>query len=65
MSDHKFKKGQWVRYAPQGEREIIYTVMQTVPSEAGECWYRIKAADEPHERVVMETELRDASHPEN
>jgi hypothetical protein len=31
----------------------------------GEHKYRIKAADEPHERVVTEAELRDASHLEN
>jgi hypothetical protein len=35
-----------------------------LPAEGGERWYRIKAADEPHERVVKEIELRDTSNPE-
>jgi hypothetical protein len=62
MSEHKFKVGQWVSYAPPGERRIIYTVAQRLPSDGGEPRYRIKAADEPHERVVGEAELRDASN---
>jgi hypothetical protein len=53
-----------VSYAPLRERRVVHTVVQQLPSETGECRYRIKAAEEPHERVVMETELRDASHPE-
>jgi hypothetical protein len=60
VSEHKFKIGQWVSYAPPGERRIVYTIVQKFPSESGECRYRIKAADEPHERVVREAELRDA-----
>jgi hypothetical protein len=65
MSEPKFKIGQWVTYGPLGQRKIIYTILQRLPSESGECRYRIKAADEPHERVVTEAELRDASHLEN
>jgi hypothetical protein len=65
VADHKFRVGQWVSYAPPGERRIIYTVVQVVPAEGDKRRYRIKAADEPHERVVEEIELRDASNPEN
>jgi hypothetical protein len=66
MSEPKFKIGQWVTYGPPGQRKIIYTVLQKLPSEGGgEHRYRIKAADEPHERIVTEAELRDASHLEN
>ena len=65
MNEHQFKIGQWVTYGPPGQRKIIYTILQRLPSDSGECRYRIKAADEPHERVVMEAELRDASHLEN
>jgi hypothetical protein len=66
LSEHKFKIGQWVSYGPPGQRKIVYTIVQTLPSESGgERRYRIKAADEPHERVVTEAELRDASHLDN
>jgi hypothetical protein len=65
VSEHKFKIGQWVSYASPGERRIVYTIVQKLPSESGECRYRIKAANEPHERVVEEVQLRDASHLEN
>jgi hypothetical protein len=58
--EHKFKIGQWVSYAPRGERRIVYTIVQKLPSEGGECRYRIKSADEPCERVAREAEIRDA-----
>jgi hypothetical protein len=48
------------------EMKIVYTILQKLPSESGgEPTYRIKAADEPHDRIVTEAELRDASHLEN
>jgi hypothetical protein len=63
MSEHRFKIGQWVSCAPPGERRIVYTILQKLPSEGGgERRYRIRAAGEPYERVVTEAELRDASH---
>jgi hypothetical protein len=63
MSENKFKIGQWVSYGPPGQRRIVYTIVQKLPSESGrEHRYRIKAADELHERVVTEAELIDASH---
>jgi hypothetical protein len=65
-SEHKFKIGQCVSYGPPGQRRIVYTILQKLPSEdGGEHRYRIKAADEPHERVVTEADLRDASRLEN
>jgi hypothetical protein len=60
VSEHKFKIGQWVSYAAPGERRTIYTVTQLLPPEGGGRRYRIKSVDEPHERVVRETEIRDA-----
>jgi hypothetical protein len=65
VSEPKFKIGQWVTYGPPGQRKIVSTILQKLLSESGECRYRIKAAAEPHERVVTEAELRDASHLEN
>jgi hypothetical protein len=40
-------------------------IVQLLPPEDGERRYRVKAAGEPHERVVREAEIRDASHLEN
>jgi hypothetical protein len=65
MSEHKFKIGQWVSYGPPGQSKIIYTVLQRLPAEGDERRYRIKATDEPHERIVSEADLRDASHLED
>jgi len=66
MNEHKFKIGQLVSYGPPGERRAVYTILQRLPSESGrEPRYRIKATGEPHQRIVTEAELRDASHLEN
>ncbi|HEY6996182.1 MAG TPA: hypothetical protein VH397_20980 [Xanthobacteraceae bacterium] len=61
MSDHKFKVGQSVLYTSgpfgRGPANGIYKVTQLLPSEGDDCQYRIKSSDEPHERVVKESEL--------
>jgi hypothetical protein len=41
---------------PAGGRGI-YKATQLLPAVGDECQYRIKNADEAHERVVKETEL--------
>jgi hypothetical protein len=55
---HKFRLGQSVRYfgAPFGARagDLEFTIVGFLP----EASYRIKAADEPNERVARECELR-------
>ena len=59
-SDHKFKVGQTVHYAPGpfgGARPGDVKVIQHLPSEDGEQRYRVKSADEPFDRVVKENEL--------
>jgi hypothetical protein len=56
MSEHKFKIGQLVNFRPPGQKTIVYTILQRLPSEGG---------GEPHERIVSENELRDASHLED
>ena len=35
----------------------IYKVVQLLPPEGDDCQYRIKKADEVHERVVKESQL--------
>jgi hypothetical protein len=57
---YKFRLGQSVRYsgAPFGDRagDLEFTIVGHLP----EASYRIKAADEPNERVAREYELRPA-----
>jgi hypothetical protein len=61
VSDHKFKVGQTVSYAtgPFGRASItnIYTITQLLPPLGDDRQYRIKSANEPHERVAKESEL--------
>jgi hypothetical protein len=56
--------GQTVRYrAPFGHVAAAdYKVTQLLPAEDNELQYRIKRADEPHERVARESQLRRASN---
>jgi hypothetical protein len=64
LGDHRFKVGQSVRYSyglrglrrPPGSGGV-YTITQLLPVEGDERLYRVKSADEPHERVAKETEL--------
>ena len=61
VPEHKFKVGQSVSFMSgpfgRGGANSIYKVTQLLPSEGDDCQYRIKNADEPHERVVKESQL--------
>ena len=61
LREHKFKVGQSVSLTPGpfggGSRNGIYKVTQLLPPEGDDNQYRIKNADEPHERVVRESQL--------
>jgi hypothetical protein len=66
LSNHRFKVGQSVEYSfgvgglrrlPSGSGGI-YKITQLLPAEGGERLYRVKSADEPHERVAKEIELK-------
>jgi hypothetical protein len=57
----KFHIGQIVQLRPAVSRNIpggSYEVTRQLPDRGGEFEYRIKSANEPHERVVRESELR-------
>ena len=59
MPDQKFQVGEIVhvlpsRIVPGGSYEVI----KQLPEINGEFQYRIKSMNEPHERVVRESELR-------
>jgi hypothetical protein len=61
LSDHKFKVGQSVLYTSgpygRGGPSSVYKVTQLLPQEGDDRQYRIKSADEPHERVAKESQL--------
>ena len=55
----KYKVGQSVMFAPQGDRKGVYTVVRQMPEQPGveEPTYRIKREAEGFERNVRESEL--------
>ena len=60
-SGHKYKIGQSVQFTSgpfgRGAATGIYKVTQLLPPEGDEYQYRIKSANEPHERVVKESQM--------
>jgi predicted porin len=65
MSGHRYKVGQIVHYISRettsGTYSGNYKVTQLLPPEGAVYQYRIKNANEPHERVVKEHELSRAA----
>jgi hypothetical protein len=60
VSSHKFKVGQIVNYTPHIGTSVadgVYTITRLLPPQGGDFQYRIKSADEPYERVAMESQL--------
>jgi hypothetical protein len=58
MPDHKFQVGEIVHLSPA--RNVPggpYEVIKQLPERGGEFEYRIKSMNEPHERVVPQSEL--------
>ncbi len=59
MPDHKFRTGQLVQLSrARNASGGVYAVTRQLPESAGEYEFRIKSTNEPHERVVRESELR-------
>jgi hypothetical protein len=59
---HKFKVGELVAFNPAVSRFMpggVYEVIKHLPGD-GEYEYRIKSANELHERVARESELTKA-----
>jgi hypothetical protein len=59
MTSHKFKVGEMVELKPAISRNVpggMYEIVKQLPGN-GECEYRIKSLNEPHERVARESEL--------
>jgi hypothetical protein len=65
MSNHKFKVGQTVNYAPRliaaFNADAIFKITQLLPPEGDEFQYRIRSASEPYERVAKESQLNRAA----
>ena len=61
MSGHKFKIGQLVYYLGREDAPSVYRVTQLLPPEGEAFQYRIKNANEPHERMAKEHELFSAA----
>jgi hypothetical protein len=61
VQHHKFKIGQSVSFTSgpfgRGTANDIYKIVQLLPPEGDDNQYRIKSANEPHERVVKESDL--------
>ena len=60
MHAHKFHIGETVQLLPPMSRHAsggVYEVTKKLPEWAGEYEYRIKSINEPHERVVSESDL--------
>ena len=61
MSEHKFRVGQSVNYLSgphgRGPRSDVFKIIQCLPPQSGDYQYRIRAANEPHDRVAKESEL--------
>ncbi len=63
MPTHKFQVDQTVFLNPSLSQNLpggAYAVTGKLPERDGEFEYRIKSIDEPHERVVRESQLRKA-----
>jgi hypothetical protein len=60
LGDHRFKVGQSVTLGPRSQAGSsgVYKITQLLPPGGNERQYRIKSADEPHERVAKETDLK-------
>ena len=61
MSNHKFKVWQTVYYTSgpygSGRRGGVFKIMQLLPVQGADYQYRIKNAEEPHDRVVKESDI--------
>jgi hypothetical protein len=60
MASYKFQIGQTVLLGPSlGVPGGACIVKRKLPERDGEFEYRVQSANEPHERVVRESELSD------
>ena len=59
--NNQFRPGQTVRLVRSSLRSAAdgeFKIVRPLPDNGGETQYRIKSMREPHERVVMESDLQ-------
>jgi hypothetical protein len=59
MPSHKFNVGDTLAFKPGVSRNAprgVFEVIKVLPGN-GECEYRIKSANEEHQRIARESEL--------
>jgi hypothetical protein len=65
LSKPKFQVGQSVFFtsgpARLGGARGVYKIVKLLPTEGDDQQYRIKSANEPHERVAKESQLERAA----
>jgi hypothetical protein len=63
MSSHRYAVGQSVEFVPQRFDGNVprgaYTVVRQLPGPPNDREYRVKHLHDGHERVVLESQLRD------
>jgi hypothetical protein len=57
MSEHRFRVGQAVIYVGRERASGPYKITRLMPPEGGDFQYRVRNANEPHDRVVKESDL--------
>jgi hypothetical protein len=64
LRTHRFLVGQSVHYAlgrfGNGGASGVYKIVRQLPPEGDDYQYRIKSANEPHERIAKESQLERA-----
>ena len=61
---YKFRVGETVILKPRRDLNVpggVYEIVTRLPGTSGEPEYRIKSADEPHQRLARESDLSKAS----
>jgi len=57
MSEHRFRVGQAVIFVGREKASCTFKITRLMPPEGGDFQYRIRNANEPHDRVVKESDL--------
>jgi hypothetical protein len=57
MSEHRFRVGQAVIFVGREKASGTFKITRLMPPEGGDFQYRIRNANEPHDRVVKESDL--------
>ncbi len=63
MAMHRYRVGDRVEYVrgsfDSNVRSGVYTITRLLPADGSDPQYRVKNADDVHERTMRESQLRD------